>query len=281
MSDKPRISFNLYPRWMYALPLEEFLAPLRQAGLTAIEFELDANQQDWLATHPLISECASLGLELCFHAPFRPPYTLAGFRGAGLDAIRKAYSAMFAFASARAIHNPSSTHVVIHGAHGNGIPPVDLYKDTVDFLTWAVNTFPALTFTLENLSPPLNGEVKIGQSREEVLAILSQIGHPRLKACWDFGHDTLNNRLDPPSPEWLEQVVHVHAHNVHPDGRDHYPLDEGCVPHREWLAALAGSGFHGIITLEIKGQQLAGWEFDRVHRVLTSSIRSIAEEINP
>jgi hypothetical protein len=41
MTSEIRVGFNIHPRWVQGTTLRTFLAPLRKAGLSVLEFELD------------------------------------------------------------------------------------------------------------------------------------------------------------------------------------------------------------------------------------------------
>ena len=264
------VGFNIHPRWAFGKTLVGFLEPLRAAGLSALEFELWPNDPDWPRFLPLMEECQRLGFILCFHAPFRQPYTATGFAGQGRMKVEAAYAPMLDIA---ARFGPAT--VVVHGAHSDTRPHEQLYADTVAFLEWALARYPSLTFALENLTPRPR-RVKIGAERAEVLRIVEEISGARLGICWDMGHDVLAGRLNTPDAAWLRRVCHVHVHDVDEQDIDHYPFIYGRTPYQTWLPALAKTGFDGVVTLEIKGTQLVGLGSERVQQMLVGSVSTIA-----
>lgn len=267
----------MHPLWFAHSSLQQFLHPLRQQGLEAVEFEVDPNQRDWSAFEPLMKSCFELGLLLCFHAPYRKPFTLRGFsRGAHLE-IQAAYRPLLAIAESWAQADTRRTEVVFHGADGAHEERPELRQDTIDFLTWVLETFPKLTLALENRAPGKADTAKIGESWEELAAVIEEVNEARLGICWDMGHDVLHDRRHLPQRSWLEKVVHVHVHDVDEHGTDHYPLVFDRVPYKQWLPALAGTGFAGCITLELKGSQLAAWDGQRIDRALAQSFNILSE----
>ena len=260
----------MHPRWASGKTLPGFLAPLRAAGLRALEFELWEYAPDWPRFLPLMEDCQRLGLELCFHAPYLAPYTIAGFAGEGRKEIQAAYAPMLNVA-ARFAPAP----VVIHGAWSETGPHDALYADTIAFLEWVLDHYRSLVPALENLVPDSRRD-KIGTTRAEILRIVEKTDDRRLGVCWDMGHDVLAGRLSVPEEAFLRRVVHVHLHDVDEHGTDHYPLLYGRVPYRTWLPALAQAGFGGIVTLEIKGGQLVHLKLEQIKQSLTTSVARIA-----
>ncbi len=270
---KPEVGFSMHPRWAFAQALLGFLGPLREAGLRALEFELWDRDPDWPRFLPLMENCQRLGFRLCFHAPYRPPYSIAGFAGERRAEIEAAYAPMLDVA---ARFPPAS--LVVHGAWSETRPHDALRADTVAFLRWVLERYPGLMPALENVVPDPR-RIKIGTTRVEVLEIVEEVGNQRLGICWDMGHDVKAGRLDTPPAAWLSRVVHVHLHDIDGRGVDHYPLLYGQVPYPVWLPALLRSGFDGIVTLEIKGNQLAHLGVERITRVLLHSITEVARSL--
>ena len=277
MTENIGIGFNIHPRWAVGSTLEAFLEPLKNAGLSALEFALEGYDPDWKAFEPLMEEGASLGYRLCFHAPFRAPYTLAGFKEDNRDAIIASYWPMLAIAQSWAKRQGGLATVVLHSAHSDHLERALLYADTLAFLEWVLPEFDRLKIAVENLGPSKGADIKVGDTREEVLSLVRAINHPHVGICWDFGHDCLHHRSNLPSEEWLRRVVHVHAHDLDSAGLDHYPLTLGTCPYREWLQALARCGMQGTATLEIKGGQLKDWSLAKVNQALVDSIKGLKE----
>jgi sugar phosphate isomerase/epimerase len=264
----------MHPLWAEGEDLAPFLEPLQAAGLTALEFTLHATDRHWPRFEPQIAACAELGLTLCFHAPYLPPYTLVGFSEDQEAAIRADYEPMLDLA---ARYGP--TAVVVHGPGSETRSREALVADTVAFFQWAVPHYPQLTFTLENLvyKPKLD---RIGEDRAEMLQIAHEVDHERFGFCWDMGHDIMDERpVSGLTPEWIGLVRHVHVHDVNRENHDHYPLVHGRVPYNEWLTALLATGFEGIVSLEIKGHQLAHLGRDRVRELLRLSVERVVQAL--
>jgi sugar phosphate isomerase/epimerase len=264
------VGFNMHPRWAFGERLLDFLGPLRAAGLRALEFELWDGDPDWPRLLPLMEDCRRMGFKLCFHAPYRRPHNVAGFAGERREGIWDDYGPMLDIAARFA---PAS--VVIHGAWSETRSREALYADTIAFLEWVLERYSSLVLALENLVPHPH-QVKIGTTRAEILGIVEEVDDRRLGLCWDMGHDAKAGRLTTPDAAWLRRVVHVHVHDIDENGTDHYPLLYGRVPYHTWLPALVQAGFRGIVTLEIKGDQLAHLEFEQVRRILVASVAEAA-----
>lgn len=274
-----KIGFSMHPRWVGKEGLEAFLKPLQKEGLSALEFELDSSLEMWDENKKLMNRCVDLGMELCFHAPFRNHHTLAGFAGKAREGIIQDYLPLLQIAQDLAAKTGTAKEVVFHGARGDEENYSQLFADTKEFCAWLLETFKDVVFALENNNPTDFNITKIGVTREEVLNLVEGFNSPRLGICWDMGHDYLAHLKDEVSDEWLHRVNHVHVHDVNPLDSDHFPLIYGRVPFARWLAALRREGMKGIVTLELKGGNLAGWSMDEIRKALVSSIQAIAEEV--
>lgn len=233
MSDEIKIGFSMHPRWVGEGGLKGFVEPLCQAGLSALEFELDSRLDMWEEFEPLMETAVALGLDLSFHAPYRAPHSLAGFSGAQRSAIVEDCLPLLGIAENWGQRLGSLQTVVVHSAHARLPATRDgLVADTRAFLEWALDRFLHLLFALENNAPPKPGVVKAGDSRDAVLDVLAPLNDARLKICWDMGHDYLSHGPARPAPDWLARVGHVHVHDVDERGEDHFPLIFGRVPYK-------------------------------------------------
>ena len=288
------IGFNIHPLWLSGTDLESFISPLRDNGLRSLEFEVDSNLPGWEKFEPLMESCSDIGMEICFHAPYRPPFSLHDFCGNRRDEICNINKPLWSLADSWGLRNSFRTEIVVHGATLRQSPLLPnaireesseqrtlakLSEDTKDFITWALETFPNLTIALENLDLAKPGVIKFGERREDVLALVTEIDHPRLGICWDMGHDIRHGVTQDPSREWLEQVVHVHVHDIDDSGEDHFPLVFDKVPNEHWIQLLMDAGMEGTITLELKGGNLVNWELERINYALSKSIKTINEVI--
>jgi len=270
---KPRVSFSMHPRWAHGDGLRPFLDPLHQAGLRALEFELDANDGMWPLFEPLLQDSKSLGYELCFHAPYRPPHSIAGFSGRARGRIQSEQSPMFELA---ARYGPA--HLVVHGARSEAGPKRRLLEDTVSFLEWVLSAYPNLSLGIEN-SCPQAGVHKIGEENSDLTRVLEQLVHPRLGICWDIGHQVKAGRLELPPMGWLGQVRHVHIHDLDTTGQDHVPFLFGRVDPEYWLPPLARARFGGIVTVELNGQRCSFLWPDRIVPALIASVELVAHAL--
>jgi sugar phosphate isomerase/epimerase len=275
MPSKINISFNMHPRWVTKSQLSGFLSPLREAGVDTLEFELDRHLADWPAFPDLMEACFNLGLNLCFHAPYRVPNGIAGFSSSHRDGILENYQPMLAIAQRWADRSGKLLNVVVHGAKSLESEIASLKADTLQFLSWCLAEFPGLRIAFEIAGPAEPGDIKIGGDRAGIWEVISAFDNARLGICWDMGHDHLNGASALPDLEWLKKVIHVHVHDVDEKGIDHYPLVFGRVPYPDWLPALKQVGMEGIVTLEIKGGLLRDWPIDKINAALIDSFTSI------
>ena len=270
-----QFGFGLHPKWLGNGTREEFLAPLKAQGMSALEFTLHPGIDEWESMSALAEECARAGYPCHFHAPYQPPFTLAGFATNQRDAIQKMYDPALELVERLAEENHFAPSLIIHGATANA-PHAELRRDTEAFLTWVLSVTRHSQLMLENL-PPKPGFTRTGESRDEVLAIAHQFNNPRLGICWDLGHDYLLGYTELPDADFLRAVRHVHIHDINNAREDHFPLVFGNVPWQADLHALAGVGFDGAIVMEINGYRARAVE--RLHERLAESFKLMREAV--
>jgi len=281
MGSNISIGFNIHPHWVQGNGLKSFLAPLREAGLESLEFELDDHLPMWEEFEPLMEETVAEGLQLSFHAAYRSPHTLLGYSSGNSKEIQQDYRPMLQIAENWSLRLNKLHAVVFHAAAAPA--PHDtrpMIEDTVAFLQWVCKEFPHLKIALENNNPSSANQIKLGVHREDVLALLQLIDRPQAGICWDMGHDALSTQPVTAPDEWLKKVIHVHLHDFDQDGQDHYPLIFGNVPYQHWLAQLKQVGMRGIVVLELKGERFKNMEYEQIICTLADSFSKIRREVN-
>ncbi|MBP8857668.1 MAG: sugar phosphate isomerase/epimerase, partial [Anaerolineaceae bacterium] len=211
MGNAISIGFNIHPRWVQGSSLKAFLAPLREAGLDSLEFELDNHLPLWEDFEPLMEETVALGLQLSFHAAYRAPHTLLGYASGRKDEIQLDYRPLLQIAEDWSLRLEKQHSVVFHAATAPA--PHDtrpMVEDTVAFLQWVCAEFPHLKIALENNNPSSANLVKLGILRQDVLALIRLIDRPQAGICWDMGHDALTTQPVIAPQEWVQKVIHVH-----------------------------------------------------------------------
>lgn len=270
-----QFGFGLHPKWIGNGTREQFLAPLKAAGMSVLEFTLHPNTDEWASMCALAEECARAGYPCHFHAPYQSPFTIAGFATAGRDAIQQMYAPALELVERLAEENHFRPSLVIHGATASA-PRAELRRDTEAFLAWALTETQHSHLMLENL-PPKPPFTRTGESREETFDIVRQMNHPRLAMCWDLGHDYLLGYTELPHDDFLRTVRHVHIHDINHAREDHFPLIFGNVPWQADLRALVGVGFDGAVVMEINGYRAQAVE--RLHERMAESFAAMSETI--
>jgi len=253
MGCAPLLGLNMHPNWLVGGRAEDFLLPLKELGLSVLEFTLNPSAPDRPEMYSLIEECHRLGFRVTFHAPYKDPHNPAGFSGAKKDEVERLYRPALAYA-ARVAEEAGPTSLVVHGAKGNG-PREELRRDTRAFLGWIVEEFANLRPCIELLVKEEKAN-KIGDNKAELVEIVAGLGLPKVGICWDLGHDARNGSLPAP-PGFIASVRHVHLHDICPDGTDHSPLIFGTVPYEERLCQLGRVGYQGAVILEVNGYLVA------------------------
>jgi sugar phosphate isomerase/epimerase len=247
------LGFGLHPKWLGTGTREDFLGPLKAAGMSVLEFTLHPATDEWPAMQALAEECTTAGYRCHFHAPYQPPFSLVGFATARRQEIAQMYAPALELVERMADAGHFDPALVVHGATG-AAARADLRRDTDAFLNWVLAETHRARVMFEILphKPPF---VRTGESRDEVLDVVRTLNHPRLDLCWDLGHDYLLGYSDLPDDEFLRRVRHVHIHDVNAAREDHFPLVYGNVPWQADLRALLAAGFEGAVVMEINGHR--------------------------
>jgi sugar phosphate isomerase/epimerase len=243
------LGLNMHPKWVENARTEDFLFPLRELGLSVLEFTLNHAASEWPQMCCLIQECHRLGFTISFHAPYKGRYNPAGFSSEDMDRIKRLYEPAIRYAASVA-QAAGPTTLVVHGAKGKS-PREELWRDTTAFLAWLVKEFPALHPSIELLVKDEGGN-KIGDNKAELVQLVSSPELPTVGICWDLGHDVRNGSLAAP-PGFMTSVCHVHVHDISPIGQDHSPLVFGNVPYADDLRQLTQAGYHDAVILEVNG----------------------------
>lgn len=244
------LGFALHPKWVEREGREEFLAPLKAAGMSVLEFTLHPEGNEWDLMRTFVEECVDAGYRCHFHAPYQGAFNADGFSAARREELIARYTAPLDFAERMAERGGYAPALVIHGAHSTA-PLAQLADDTRQFLEWVLARTRHARVMLENL-PPKKGCVRVGETYAQVVALVRALNHPRLWICWDLGHSVLQN-LGLPDNDFLRAVRHVHIHDINAAREDHFPLVFGNVPWQDDLRALKRVGFAGAVVLEING----------------------------
>ena len=128
-----------------------------------------------------------------------------------------------------------------------------------DLAAYGDKNMPNLFFALENERDKPGGTAC--QSCEKVAEALVSVAHPRVGACWDFGHfynNVIKSTESASLPEdFLDYVIHTHIHGLGLAGRMHFPIDGSNLPIREYCNLLTGRDYAGVYNLEL--------DFDRFY----------------
>ena len=249
------LGFALHPKWVEHTTLETFLAPLETAGMRVLEFTLHPEGDEWLPMQALAERCVRAGYRCHFHAPYHDPFNPAGFASARRAQVEQLYAPTIEMAERLARESQFNAAFVINGARGTA-PREGLIEDTRQFLAWTLEQTRHVRPMLE-LLPPAAGLNKVGDTRDEVLAIVREFDNLRLGLCWDLGHDAFIGYSDVPRADFLAAVRHVHIHDLNAAREDHFPLVFGNVPWQADLRALMNVGYTGAVVLEINGYRAA------------------------
>jgi len=216
--------------------LEQLLGSLRAQGVGSVEFNVRRENMDPEAVARAARQCTDAGLGVTIHGQLRDGEAPADFC--------RPYEAL-----------PSQERytITLHG-----LEDMDATVSALRALaTYADDHMPHLFFALENNRRRANGGAC--QSCALAALALSLVDHPRVSACWDFGHfygnvmNSAESGLLPgqlPPEGFSARVVHTHIHGV-TGGRTHFPLDGTNLPLERYCALLSRQSYPGTYHLEL------------------------------
>ncbi|GBC98941.1 D-tagatose 3-epimerase [bacterium HR17] len=229
--------------------LEVVLALARAFGLAAIELRSLWNK----APHELTADevrrikqrCADEGLTVCSIASpvFKCDYGDPRQEQAHMDILRRC----------------------VDIAHELGAPLVRI------FTFWRKPPYPSWDAIAEKLHAAAcvvegtglilgveNEPTTMATNARKVVAVLTRLQHPQVKAVWDPGNDVFDPDREVPYPDGYETVKAWIAHIHIKDGKwnaaeerfEPTPIGDGAVDYRNQLRALVQNGYDGYLSLE-------------------------------
>ena len=282
ISQEINIGSNLDYHWLKGRSFSTVIQPLIKAGLTVLEVHLDLRFQEIAdQIEFLCEEATRAGLGISFHGPYLDPPFMYGFSGRNKDVIKSLWKPVLELVNRFSLTNGIRTEMVLHGSHGPNAEMSALLTDTVEISRWILSYCPNLFLGIENLPTPRNPSnlVKFGEDRKSVMKAVTQINHPRCGITWDMGHCIRNKVFLSPDDDWLNQVIHVHVHDVDENRQDHWPLIFGSTPYQHWIQDLREHGFIGTITAELNRVLYKDWSQEKIDHDLLITIEKIKAAI--
>jgi sugar phosphate isomerase/epimerase len=269
------IGFTLDPSWIDGKTTIEFVAPFVTSGMNVLEFVLHSNEEGWTGTRDMANEWVSAGRRCHIHAPYRGTSNPERFATSRRAEVQRVVAPALKVTELLATQGKFAPDLVIHGA-GSKASREELWKDTLEYVRWVLSETRSAQVALEVLPPrPIN---RIGDNRDEVLAVLQEINDPRLSICWDLGHDAILGYKEMPAEPFLKRVRHVHVHDVNATGDDHYPLMYGFVAWQKYLSALDSAGFNGAVTLELNRERTTS--VDQWYQIVAQNLAALSKGAN-
>jgi len=209
----------------------QMLGSLRARGVESVEFGVRDRDADPAAAARAARCCADTGLQVTIHGELRGDESPECF-----------------FHPYEALQGQASYIITLHGLADMNTTAAALKT----LAAYADAHMPRFYFALENNRRRPGGGAC--QSCAQVAQALKAVDHPRVNACWDFGHfySNVRNSFESPSPpeDFLARAVHTHIHGL-TDGKTHFPLNGDNLPLERYCALLAARGYRGIYNLEL------------------------------
>ncbi|MBC7265062.1 MAG: sugar phosphate isomerase/epimerase [Chloroflexi bacterium] len=230
--------------------IPEPLAFLHNLGIRYIELKLPVEATP-VGVSTAYNHLRDVGFEVCYHLP-----SAHHFERERVRRTAKSYGQRISALTEAVIHSGGNPTVVV--MHGYASPVLN--KNVVHRRTiWVGRVLAHVlgrvgwTVSLE-LCAQQKGITRSGETYDEILYDVERVKSGLLHACWDWGNATANALLGlmpfTPRVEYLQRVVHVHAHDCR-DGVTHLPLGSGSVPLAEYARALEVMGYQGAVILQL------------------------------
>lgn len=228
---------------------DAFLGELKQHGVNTIEIQGVAppSFDGSLLTAMRRIACAGMGFTFHSHLPTAS--------GQASRLCRSPLRSPDTIAFLKKLN--ARTIMVVHAFQTAGVKQKVLVKSSVQGLR-------ALVESIRRDSLPIRVAVEInryhgtdgpGVTYDGLIEIGKHFNNDEVGFCWDMGHtqsSVLQGKLpsEPPS-EFLSRVIHVHVHDLSPDGDTHWPLTANCPHLKAGIRRLNISGYTGIYNLEL------------------------------
>ncbi len=103
-----------------------------------------------------------------------------------------------------------------------------------------------ITVGLENM---IDIEMLLGQTPEEILGIIENVGRDNLGITWDVGHSNTTGTIDR-FLDVVEKIRHIHLHDNNGSRDEHLPLGSGTI---DWKHVMEGlESYRGRMIIEAR-----------------------------
>lgn len=231
-------------------PLDGMLSQLRERGVTSVEMRAVAPSTNPQAILTAANRVFDAGLDLTLHG-ILPDETMGLEWAAYYPAIMPLLEVMRQRGQTLMIplHAYQAREGVAAELAERSVQSIRAMAEQADREGWPIQLAVEINRTVRTVDPAVN--------YEGVLAIVSQVDHPRVGICWDWGHSYANHRnglIDSlPPTAFLERVSHTHIHGMKNNNPEctHFPLTEDDLPYQSYVQHLVAVGYAGVWNLEI------------------------------
>jgi sugar phosphate isomerase/epimerase len=244
------------PRW-YDCDRSRFpryLDLIQQAGATGAEIVLhdgDADEftsrvhvlrQDW---SEVIRGYRDRGLVISVHGPLTPEFSPKAWKDQPAETIRRYQPVLGQLAEIAS--DQGGVTLILHAVADRDASLGGNEIATARFLSAIAEECMAqddsISIALELRAFRHDRPSAAATSRESVQRVLDMVDAPQVGLCWDIAHDleshlALGEMWSTPPDSFLERIIHLHVHDLGPEGEPHYPPVVGRVPIERTLPSL-------------------------------------------
>lgn len=254
-----------------SMTIKEYINYLCENLVVGLEVAVHENLLDFDDYKKLIKEASKNSIDINFHVP--DFVVLGEFEISNINNdydIKKNFTHFYdnilrLLESTKKTYNPIIT---FHGAKVHYNNYLKASDKTMFFSDWSLNLFENRNLPFKLSIESLNAATSTyGDSRIDLLKIVSQFESEKLGICWDIVHDYNNLRSNYKMPEevFLRKVNNVHIHGAKVSSQnieDHIPLYKSEIDTLLFIDFLKNNNYKSYITHELLSFRCSNYKYD-------------------
>lgn len=222
-----KIGFTLDEKELKNISVKEWIEKSYSLGARAIELSPDLEVMDLESYLEIAKTAGSLDMDLNFHIPYFASelYNIKGFFNKKEKALIKYEEFFNILEKVKEFSSDRESVIVVHGEEFD-LNEKKNFQSTLDFLNYLLHALSAkgLNHRVAIESLRLSEKEKVGNSRSELLYLISLVKDARLGICLDICHDSMNYFPSkvPHNSSFYENIIYAHIHGYDlANGKNH------------------------------------------------------------
>lgn len=253
------------------ISLHQYITYLNDKNVDGLEIALHETLLDLDNYKALAKECQKTSLKLSYHVPdfvIEGQYEIANIR---TDAsIKKNFIKLYDDILMLAQHAKIAPDTIItfHGAKAYDRDYDKAYDNTMFFSDFSLNLFEKRSLPFKLSCESLNTNIMtFGDSRIDLVKLVSQFESDKLGICWDIVHDSNNYDQEYMMPD---NLFYKYINNVHIHGskkvlstiEDHIALHKSELNTKSYIDYLKEHNYNNALTHELLSFKCQDYRLD-------------------